>query len=445
MALALTVVGHAHAQKAIQVPPPTGLAKPPAVPLPPPLSRNEGRYRELATYIKTRGELDPATRVEVEKLAVDIDVDLAAPTTDREQMLRLLPARAQMAIWLDDSAAMDSAFERLVAMTPATEAVVLAWARQLNREARFEKTITVLEGREFTTPARSIDAKIVLADALIGLNRFEPAQAELNTAPALGRSSEQLAAISLFSRRASLGRNLFNRELGAQLKDQKRGDLPTVELMTTKGSIIVELFEEQAPNTVGNFIEHVELGTYNGTTFHRIMRGFGVQGGDPATASGAAGGRGTGGWVTPDECTLPDHRVPMAGRLVMARQGASDGPVKPAANSAGCQFTILTGPAESLDGVYTVFGRVIDGMDRVTQLRADDLIVTATVLFKRKHEYKGVRLGEGRAGEYLLPRAGIPLTPVQAGEVSPSPTPNSTPASTPIPVPTAPGIPSATP
>ena len=100
----------------------------------------------------------------------------------------------------------------------------------------------------------------------------------------------------------------------------------------------------------------------------------------------------------------------------MAKQPASDSVIKSAQNSAGCQFTILTGPAESLDGFYTVFGRVIDGMDVVRALRVDDQIIRADVLTKRNHDYRGVRLGTGTAGEYALPRPGTPLSPAQTGE-----------------------------
>jgi cyclophilin family peptidyl-prolyl cis-trans isomerase len=395
---------------------PAGAQKAPAAPLPPPLSRTEQRFRELNAYIKSKGVLDAQTRADVVALAAEIDTDLKAPTTDRDQMLRLLPARAQTAIWLDDSDAMDAAFAKLLSMSNAPEAVALAWGRELNAEARFEKTLEVLQAREFTTDARRIDAKILIGDAYLGTNRFEPAQAAYNSAPALGRTTDQLARIAEGSRRVMFGRTLFNKELSAIVKDQQKGDLPTVELLTSKGAVIVELFEDQAPNTVGNFIEHVEAGTYDGTSFHRFMRGFGIQGGDPATASGGAGGRSNGGWVIPDEHDRADHRPPAAGRLVMAKQPAGDSMIKSAQNSAGCQFTILTGPAESLDGFYTVFGRVLDGMDVVRRLRADDQIIRAGVLSKRNHEYRGVRLGQGAPGEYALPRPGTPLSPAQTGE-----------------------------
>ena len=124
------------AQKMIPVPAPTGVSNTSTPPLPAPLTRDEQRFRELASYIKSRGSIDAQTRAEIVKLAVDIDKDLTAATTDRDQMLRLLPARAQISIWLDDSAAMDSAFERLLAVTTAPDALLRA------RSALFPKSAT---------------------------------------------------------------------------------------------------------------------------------------------------------------------------------------------------------------------------------------------------------------------------------------------------------------
>lgn len=393
---------------------------PPPAPLPPPLSRTEQRFRDLAGYVKSKGVIDAATRADIVKLAADIDVELDAPTSDRTLLLRLLPARAQISIWLTDEQAMDKAFERLLTMTTAPDAVAIAWGRELNADGRYEKALELLQPRTFQGDARTIDAKILIGDALCGIHRYEPAQAAYNTAPALGRSTDQLNAIANGTRKVSFSRYLFNRELSAIQRDQQRGDLPMVELTTSKGPVLIELFEEQAPNTVGNFIERIESGAYDGTTFHRFMRGFGIQGGDPATASGGVGGKSNGGWVIPDECERPERRAPFAGRLVMVKQPAGDSAVKPGANTAGAQFTILLSNAESLDGFYTVFGRVLDGMEVVRRLREDDQIVRASVLSKRNHSYTGVRLGEGRSGDYTMPRPGIPLTPAQSGEAQAS-------------------------
>jgi peptidylprolyl isomerase/peptidyl-prolyl cis-trans isomerase B (cyclophilin B) len=413
---ALLIAAGAAAQSPPGAPQLTPVQAPPPAPLPPAASELEKRFRELRDYVRNKGFVDTATRGDAERLATALDARLGEPGVPQEELGRLLPARALVAVWLADTDAIDAAFGRMLKELPSTEAVALAYAKELNADARFAKTLDLLRDRQFTTESRQVDAKIAMGDALLGLNRFEDAQSQYNTAPAKGRSPAQMEAIAAGTRRVLFGRYLFNKELGALVKDQQKGDLPVVELATTRGPVLVELFEDQAPNTVGNFIEHIEAGTYDGTSFHRFMRGFGIQGGDPATASGGEGGRSTGGWVIPDENERTDRRSPAVGRLVMAKLPAGDSPVKPAQNSSGCQFTILTGPAESLDGFYTVFGRVIEGIEHVQAMREGDQIVRATVISKRARDYKGVRLGKGAGGVYSMPRPGIPLTPAQSGD-----------------------------
>ncbi|MCI0491295.1 MAG: peptidylprolyl isomerase [Blastocatellia bacterium] len=141
---------------------------------------------------------------------------------------------------------------------------------------------------------------------------------------------------------------------------------------TNKGRITIELYEDKAPVTAGNFIDLVERGFYDGLTFHRYEPGFVIQGGDPM-------GKGTGGFV--DSATGRERRIQLevspelphgpAGAVAMAR---SQDP-----NSASCQFYITLGPAAFLDMNYAVFGRVTDGMEVVGQLRAGDRMTGVTI------------------------------------------------------------------
>jgi len=141
---------------------------------------------------------------------------------------------------------------------------------------------------------------------------------------------------------------------------------------TNKGPITIELYEDQVPITTGNFIDLVERGFYNGLKFHRYEPGFVIQGGDPR-------GNGTGGFIDPQ--TGRERRIKLevtpelthggAGGVAMAR---SQDP-----NSASCQFYITLGPAAFLDMNYAVFGRVVDGMDAVKQLRAGDSMTSVTL------------------------------------------------------------------
>jgi cyclophilin family peptidyl-prolyl cis-trans isomerase len=170
-----------------------------------------------------------------------------------------------------------------------------------------------------------------------------------------------------------------------QLRDAevKADDLPRVLLKTSKGDIEIELFENEAPNAVANFISLVEKKYYNGLTFHRVLPGFMAQGGCPK-------GDGTGGpgYAITCECYQPNHRLHYRGSLSMAHAGRDTG---------GSQFFLTFLPTGHLDGKHTVFGRAIKGFDVLSKLqRRDpdqpdlpnaDKIVEAQVLRKRNHDY----------------------------------------------------------
>ena len=162
-------------------------------------------------------------------------------------------------------------------------------------------------------------------------------------------------------------------------------ELPRVLLKTTKGDIELELFEDQAPNTVANFVNLVERGFYKNVTFHRVLKGFMAQGGDPEGTGG-----GGPGYTIADECHLPNHREHFRGTLSMAKTQLPD--------SGGSQFFLCFVPTPQLDGKHTVFGRVISGMDVLAKFqRRDpqdaeaprpDKIIEAKVVRKRPHPYK---------------------------------------------------------
>ena len=368
--------------------------------LPPPVTESERRFRDLSDYIRARGELDAATRTDLDRVARELDADLARPGEPIPTVVRLLAARAQTAIWLDDRAARDSAFERLAAFSANKDPVLLAWARELIGTADFERALGVLQGHTFGAD-RMVESRVLLATSLVASNRFDEAQSAINSAPTQ-RTPDQLTRLGNLTARITTLRELWNAEMVAMAADQRRGDLPIVEFVTQRGAITIELFEDQAPNTVGNFIEHVEAGTYNGTRFHRALRGFGVQGGDPATATGGVGGTSTGGWTIPDETVSDSKRAPLLGRLIVASQ-PSAAPTAPQPHSGGCQFLILLTHAEQLQGQHTVFGRVTDGLDVARLLTPDDELVSARVISKRNKEYKGVRFSTDAKGNFSMP------------------------------------------
>src|SRR5262245_60050120 len=138
---------------------------------------------------------------------------------------------------------------------------------------------------------------------------------------------------------------------------------PRAIIDTKFGEIELELFSDKAPGHVKNFIDLAKKGFYDGTTFHRVIPGFMIQGGDPNTKDKNAprGQHGTGGpgYNIKAEFNDTQHK---RGVLSMAR--ASD------PNSAGCQFFICVSDALFLDRQYTAFGRVVRGLEAADQIVA---------------------------------------------------------------------------
>ena len=134
--------------------------------------------------------------------------------------------------------------------------------------------------------------------------------------------------------------------------------MSTATLHTNHGAIEIELFDDDAPKTVDNFVKLAGDGFYDGVIFHRVIPDFMIQGGDP-TGTGSGGP----GYQFEDEF---NERKVVRGALAMANAGP---------NTNGSQFFIVTTEAASwLDGKHTVFGRVTDGMDvvdRISELETD--------------------------------------------------------------------------
>jgi len=127
-------------------------------------------------------------------------------------------------------------------------------------------------------------------------------------------------------------------------------------MSTNHGDIVIELFDEDAPKTVGNFKQLAGQGFYDGLAFHRIIKDFMIQGGDPK-------GDGTGGPGYTFEDEFNQHKI-VRGALAMANAGP---------NTNGSQFFLVTTEAAPwLDGKHTVFGEISSGMDVVDKLEALD-------------------------------------------------------------------------
>jgi peptidylprolyl isomerase/peptidyl-prolyl cis-trans isomerase B (cyclophilin B) len=129
------------------------------------------------------------------------------------------------------------------------------------------------------------------------------------------------------------------------------------------GEIRLEFYPEDAPKTVENFVTLAKKGFYNGLNFHRVVPDFVVQGGCPK-------GNGTGGpgYQIKAEFNKQKH---LRGTLAMARSQSPD--------SAGSQFYICYGATPHLDGQYTVFGRVVSGMEHVDRIKQGDTMTSVTI------------------------------------------------------------------
>ena len=132
---------------------------------------------------------------------------------------------------------------------------------------------------------------------------------------------------------------------------------------TEKGKIELELFDKEAPNTVANFEKLANSGFYDGLTFHRVLPDFVIQGGCPK-------GDGTGGPGYTIKCEINPHKHG-TGALSMAHAGKDTG---------GSQFFITHSPQPHLDGVHTVFGKVIKGMNVVHAIKPKDVMRKVTVV-----------------------------------------------------------------
>jgi cyclophilin family peptidyl-prolyl cis-trans isomerase len=204
-------------------------------------------------------------------------------------------------------------------------------------------------------------------------------------------SSAQKDEIKALRAMASHYIPLWQREQQIRLEEARRDDLPRMKLVTTRGELLVELFEDHAPNTVAHIITLVEQGFYDGTRFHARIAQYSIQGGCPYTRRAedrARHGTGHPGYLVPDELdsSCRDH---FAGSLSMANAGVLD--------TNGSQFIVSLVPAGWLNVRRapntpplgnTVFGRIIAGLDVARALDLGDELIRAEILRKRDHPYE---------------------------------------------------------
>jgi cyclophilin family peptidyl-prolyl cis-trans isomerase len=217
------------------------------------------------------------------------------------------------------------------------------------------------------------------------IDDFSLAETYLKKAEAAGSVMQQAQAALADLPTA---KKAWAREQEIRTQEAKAEDLPRVKMETSKGTVVIELYENEAPKAVENFVSLVESGYYDGLTFHRVLPGFMAQGGCPdGTGSGGPG------YNIPCECHQENYRRHFRGSLSMAHAGRDTG---------GSQFFLTFKRTSHLDGRHTVFGRVIEGLEVLPALQRrnpqqggqpePDQIAKAEVVRKRNHEYKPTKV-----------------------------------------------------
>jgi cyclophilin family peptidyl-prolyl cis-trans isomerase len=190
--------------------------------------------------------------------------------------------------------------------------------------------------------------------------RFEAAMDVLDTLRRRYPHDAFVDAHWVFARRAL---QAWPEELRRRKRDAER-EVPRAVLNTDAGRIVLELFEDDVPNTVNNFVWLAKHGFYDDVPFHRVLPFFALQGGDPHAREGSEGRPGTG---TPGYAirTEVGERFPFRGAVAMASMGR---------DTEGSQFFVLTGTAAHLHKEQAIFGRVVSGQETAERLRAGDRI-----------------------------------------------------------------------
>jgi cyclophilin family peptidyl-prolyl cis-trans isomerase len=253
----------------------------------------------------------------------------------------------------------------------------------LYRENRFADVADVADQM---AEAKDANSRVLMLDGLAHFNVNDFAKAkELATRarqdPSAAKGAENLIAD------CDLQADLWKKELAIRANEAKADDLPRVLFRTNRGDIVLELFENEAPNTVANFISLVEAKKYDGVKFHRVIPGFMAQGGDPNTLDDDPDNDGQGGpgYTIACECYSDKARMHFQGSLSMAHAGKDTG---------GSQFFLTHVPTTHLNwnpekegSNHTVFGRIIKGLDVALALKVGDEIKSSKVLRKRDHAY----------------------------------------------------------
>jgi cyclophilin family peptidyl-prolyl cis-trans isomerase/tetratricopeptide (TPR) repeat protein len=312
---------------------------------------------------------------------------LGAPSGSTEQEQQLI-AEGRTQMDAEDWEAAEATFKELLALSPNNPQAHSALAYIYARQGRVDEAITENLAVASLMP-NDYNSHKNLALLYQQKGEIDEAIAAAEKALTLAPESEQQAL------QAFLGqlRQMQGESPPEAPPGQRAGTLPPAErnemysapppmtidpsksyqaaIVTTKGNVAVDLAAADAPQTVNNFVYLAREGYYDGLVFHRVENqpGFSlIQGGDPTGT-----GRGGPGYTVPAEIGLPHDE----GAIATARTGDQ---VNPERASSGSQFYVCLEPIHQLDGGYTVFGYVVDGLDVAKQIAAGDEILTIAII-----------------------------------------------------------------
>jgi cyclophilin family peptidyl-prolyl cis-trans isomerase len=329
----------------------------------------------------------------------------------------------QLLLWGNDySPARDAAFARLDSIDVTNAGLRIIWAQHLKERAyKYERAIEVLDAGDIDVAKYPI-AAVIRAEALVPQNLFAEAEAALDSIPPDSPLRADLLDRIYFQRQQLEElKEEWSVEAGLREADAAADDLPRVALETPRGTIVVELYENEAPNTVANFIQLIEQGFYNNSTFYQVVPNSFIAAGDPVVRvdegvegappaeklnyqlpvelpkppdeAGAEDETQPTGEAEPpgadaetvetdrpeDLIALPERsRDHFAGVLSMERAGE---------NIDASRFIITLRRRADRDERNVAFGRVVEGMAIAREITGEDHIVSASVLRKRDHEY----------------------------------------------------------
>ncbi|MFT5301870.1 MAG: cyclophilin family peptidyl-prolyl cis-trans isomerase [Mariniblastus sp.] len=295
---------------------------------------------------------------------------------------KLAVKKAEITAEVGDAAAKREEFKLLATEADAlVEKLRTAGVKELNSDPKNKEAIRLLLGIMINDAHHGRDDEVMaLGDIMI----------------AQGINEKYFIIASRADRLTIAGREMFD-ELLIRQAETTANDLPRVKFTTTQGDIVIELFENEAPGTVGNFISLVEKNTYSDVLFHRVMEGFMAQtGGYKLEGVKEVGGQGP-GYNIKCESDSPERRLHFTGSVSMAHLGLKD--------TGGSQFFLSFKRTNLLDGLHTCFGRIIEGADVLDKIArthttnpqtgkdvaipdvTKDKLLSAEVLRKRDHEY----------------------------------------------------------